>query len=254
MISKTTSTDTTYTGSITLVSYAPKASLKQMLMNKLVIILSVLSSLMNNIHMMKSTSDFSSFSSFYNLFMSSLSEENKDMANNTFATPLHSSQNTKNYYEYDDTVSQMTINRYQPVQHLPQWPSTNPNTTTATKPPDDKIFLVVYSGPTSIPGTVGRRLNSMIEAKLMLHKLNFDYFLKYGIQCQIHDTDKDLGEHYRFPTRKSYLLGILNVSSTSSAIVTRFKDGTKSFDQCLVHKHIHRVTTITGNAMQDSCE
>jgi hypothetical protein len=140
---------------------------------------------------MKSTSDSSS-SSFFDLFASSSSspsEENNDISNNTVTTPIHSSQNI-NYYEYDDIVSQTTINRYQPDQRLPQWPSPNPNATTATKP-DDKI-LVVYSGPTSIPSTTGS-LNSTIEAKSMLYKLNFDYFLKYGIQCQIHDTVIVLG-------------------------------------------------------------
>lgn len=67
------------------------------------------------------------------------------------------------------------------ASRLPQQPS--------HPPPSDKRILVVYSGPTNLtdadfPIESYQRGHKMIE----LYRLNFEFFLQHGVQCQSQDT------------------------------------------------------------------
>lgn len=105
----------------------------------------------------------------------------------------------------DSSVDSTKASYYNPSSHiqrdarLPQWPK-HP-VTKAT----DKI-LVVYSGPTHLPNF--KILNQpephprkKIEGKKELYRVNFEYFLINGVQCQTQDTvlivTKEVEEHYR---------------------------------------------------------
>ena len=71
----------------------------------------------------------------------------------------------------------------------------------ATKP-TDKV-LVVYSGPTDLPDreTVENPSSHPRERKKELYRLNFEHFLKYGVQCKTQDTvlvvTEEVEPHYR---------------------------------------------------------
>lgn len=78
---------------------------------------------------------------------------------------------------------------------LPQWP------TERISKPTDRI-LVVYSGPTEMPLKYERLLRSgPAERKKELYRLNFEHFLKYGVQCKTQDTllivTSQVEPHYR---------------------------------------------------------
>ena len=66
---------------------------------------------------------------------------------------------------------------------LPQWP-----TQRATKPSDR--VLVVYSGPTDLPPDPDllKRGDRIELQKQELYRVNFEHFLRYGVQCRTQDT------------------------------------------------------------------
>jgi hypothetical protein len=68
--------------------------------------------------------------------------------------------------------------------------------------PKDKV-LVVYSGPTDLIETakVESPASTASQRKMELYRLNFEHFLKYGVQCKTQDTvlvvTKEVEPHYR---------------------------------------------------------
>ena len=68
---------------------------------------------------------------------------------------------------------------------MPQLPSPGSGFKTS-----DKRILVVYSGPTRLADLeVVRQPGSQASERLKeLYRLNFEYFLKYGVQCRTQDT------------------------------------------------------------------
>lgn len=66
-----------------------------------------------------------------------------------------------------------------------------PEKSLAILPPTmkDKKVLVVFSGPTEfIPPNTTPNTITRPQKKMELYRLNFDFFIEHGIQCQAHDT------------------------------------------------------------------
>lgn len=86
-------------------------------------------------------------------------------------------------------------------ERLPRWP-----TQRATQP-SDKV-LVVYSGPTELVdrAKASHPQSSAAERKKELYRVNFEYFLKHGVQCKTQDTvlvvTSSVEEFYRERVKK----------------------------------------------------
>lgn len=89
--------------------------------------------------------------------------------------------------EWTKSTSTITVNGTQLLTsddpRLPKRP-----TKPATKPTDR--VLVVYSGPTQVVNRtiVEHPSSNKFERKAELYRVNFEHFLKYGVQCKTQDT------------------------------------------------------------------
>lgn len=86
-----------------------------------------------------------------------------------------------------DLTKALTTEQSKPfdIVGMPQRPLPGTGFTTG-----DKKILVVYSGPTEFadPETVREPSSPAQERLKELYRLNFEYFLKYGVQCRTQDT------------------------------------------------------------------